>query len=90
MKKSELRWALAEYQDIAGQIGELEKRREAVAERIKRHMGEQQELQIDDTVIRYKPVTSSRFDAKAFAAAYESLYRQFCRAVTTRRFTISA
>lgn len=90
MKQSELRRALAEYQNITGQIEELEKRREAVAGRIKRHKGEQQGLQVDDTVIRYKPVTSSRFDFKAFAVAYEELYRQFCKAVTTHRFTVSA
>ncbi len=88
MKKADLRRALAEYRQITEQLATLEKQREAVAEKIKRHMGEQQELQVDDTVIRYKPVTSSRFDSKAFAVAYESLYRQFCKAVTTRRFKI--
>ena len=67
MRKSDLRRALAEYQEITAQLGELEKRREAVAAKIKRHMGEVEEIQIDGLTVRYKPVTSNRFDSKAEA-----------------------
>ncbi|SFI98451.1 hypothetical protein SAMN02910435_01123 [Ruminococcaceae bacterium D5] len=89
MRKSDLRRALAEYQEITAQLGELEKRREAVAAKIKRHMGEVEEIQIDGLTVRYKPVTSNRFDSKAFSTIHESLYRQFCRASTVRRFTVA-
>lgn len=43
MRKSDLRRALAEYQEITAQLGELEKRREALADKIKQHMGDTEE-----------------------------------------------
>ena len=90
MRKPDLRRAPAEYQEITAQLGELEKRREALTDKIKQHMGDTEETQIDGFTIRYKAVTSSRFDSKAFAAVYDGLYRQFCKGSTVRRFTVSA
>ena len=52
MKKAELRKCINQYQEINRQIAALEKQKEAVAERIKRHMGDNQEDQIDDFIIR--------------------------------------
>lgn len=89
MKKADLRKALNEYESIASQIAMLEEQRTALADKIKRHMGDAEELQIDDKIIRYKPVTSNRFDTKAFQSAYTALYQQFCRASTSRRFTVA-
>lgn len=89
MRKSELRKTLAEYQTLSEQITTLEKQRMKTAERIKTAMGEAEELQLDDTVIRYKAITSSRFDAQAFRATYDALYKQFCKPQTTRRFTVA-
>lgn len=89
MKKSELRKAINGYQALSEQIAALEEQRTALADKIKHHMGETEEMQIDDKIIRYKPVTSSRFDTKAFQTAYTALYQQFCKAATTRRFTVA-
>lgn len=91
MKKTELKNALAQYQELAGQIAELEKQKAAVAERIKAHMEAAgvEELQVNDTTARYKEVTSSRFDAKAFQQAHKRLYCMFCRPQAVRRFTVA-
>lgn len=89
MKKSALRDALAQYKSLAAQIEQLEKERAAVADRIKKAMGEVEEMQMDDTTIRYKPVTSSRFDAQAFRQAHSRLYAAFCKPQTVRRFSVA-
>ena len=41
------------------------------AERIQKRIGDTQELQVDDAVIRYKPVTFSGFVSEMFAADCE-------------------
>lgn len=89
MKRSELRKCINQYQDIGNQIAALEKQKEAIAERIKRHMGDNELEQVDDFIIRYKEVTSSRFDCTAFKKDYDFLYQQFSKPVTTKRFSIA-
>lgn len=91
MKKTELKNALTQYQDLAAQIAELEKQRAAVAERIKTHMDTAgvEELQVDDTTARYKEVVSQRFDAKAFQEGHKRLYTMFCKPQAVRRFTVA-
>lgn len=91
MKKTELRKALNDYQELAAQIAQLEKQKAAVADRIKAHMDAAgvDEMQIDDTTARYKEVTSNRFDSKAFAASHKRLYAMFCKPQTMRRFTVA-
>lgn len=89
MKKPELRKAITEYQTLSEQIAALEEQRTILADKIKRHMGDIEEMQIDDKIIRYKSITSSRFDTKTFQNAYTVLYQQFCKATTSRRFTVA-
>ena len=89
MRKSDLRKRIAEYQAITERIAELEKQKDAVAEKIKRHMGDHEEERVDDFIIRYKEITSSRFDCKSFQKEHEDLYRQFSRPSLVRRFTIT-
>lgn len=90
MKKTELRQALTEYQELAAQISTLEKQKAAVADRIKAHMDAAgvDELQVDDTTARYKAVTSNRFDSKDFQVAHKRLYNMFCKPQTVQRFTV--
>ena len=90
MKKAELCRALDEYTTLARQITALEKQKAALAQRIQQGMGRAEELQIGDYTARYKPVTSSRFDVRAFAEAHKKLYAAFCRPQTVRRFTVAS
>lgn len=47
------------------------------------------ELIAGEYKIRYKAVTSNRFDTATFKAKYEELYNQFVKQTTSRRFTIA-
>ena len=91
MKKTELRKAMNEYQQLAVQIAQLEKQKAAVADRIKAHMDAAgvDEMQIDDATARYKEVTSNRFDSKAFKAEHADLYSQYSKQTTATRFILS-
>ncbi|MCI6959169.1 MAG: hypothetical protein MR743_04800 [Oscillospiraceae bacterium] len=62
---------------------ELKTRKQAEAERIK--AGAE-----CGYIARNKAVTTSRFDTKAFRAAYEFMYNDFCKPQTVQRFTVSA
>ena len=66
-----------------------EAQKQAVADKIKDAMGEAEEVQAGAYTARYKAVTSSRFDAKAFQQAHRKLYSAFCRPQTVRRFTVA-
>lgn len=90
MRKSDLRRQITAYQEINEQIAALEKKKEAIAIRIKRYMGDNEEEKVDDFVIRYKTITSKRFDTASFVASHKDLYDQFLKPATTRRFTITA
>lgn len=89
MKKAELCRALDEYTALAQQIAVLEKEKAAVAQRIQQGMAGAEEIQAGNYIARYKPVTSSRFDVRAFAETHKKLYTAFCRKQTVRRFTVS-
>jgi predicted phage-related endonuclease len=68
----------------------LEEERKALEEDLKFSMGETQKLIIDDrTSCTWKPIKSSRFDAKAFQRAYPELHEQFKTQTTFRRFSIN-
>lgn len=80
---------LDEYTALAQQITALEAQKQAVAEKIKDAMGEAEEVQAGNYTARYKAVTSSRFDARAFQQAHKKLYTMFSRPQTVRRFTVA-
>ena len=81
---------LDEYTELTRQITALEAKKQAVADRIKDAMGEAEEVQCGDYTARYKNVTTSRFDTKAFQQNHKRLYAAFCRPQTVRRFTVTA
>ena len=70
---------------------ELEKSMKELETAIKDEMTarEAEELKSGDYTVRYKTVESNRFDSKAFKTAYESLYNQYLKATSTKRFTIA-
>lgn len=90
MTKKTLKKNLDEYAALARQIAELEARKQAVAERIKAGMDGLEEVECGGYIARNKTVTTSRFDTKAFRAAYEFMYNDFCKPQTVQRFTVSA
>ncbi len=73
------------------QAAELEKSMKELETAIKDEMTarEAEELKSGDYTIKYKTIVSNRFDSKAFKTAYESLYNQYLKATSTKRFTIA-
>lgn len=63
----------------------------AIQDEIKATMTEQgaEELSVGEYKIRYALITSNRFDSKAFRAAYDALYQQFIKPITSRRFSVA-
>lgn len=48
-----------------------------------------EEMLIDVFKIRYKSVTSNRFDTTAFKATHSELYSQYCKQSSYKRFSVA-
>lgn len=72
-------------------IDELNGELEAIKDEIKNEMTAQgvDEMTVSCFKVRYKTVTSSRFDSASFKETHKELYNQYCKAVTSKRFTIA-
>lgn len=68
---------------------ELDAEIDALESKIKAEMVHRnsESITVGDYELTYKPVTSHRFDSKAFKAVHEDLYKLFSRASTSMRFT---
>lgn len=79
---------MREWEELAAQaIAEAE----AIKNSIKAEMQERnaEELQVGCFIIRWSFVVSNRFDSSAFKKVHGELYKAFCKATQSRRFTIS-
>ncbi len=77
-------------QAIEAQQKELEAA-EAIRAELKADLEEKgvEELKTKNFILRWKEIISSRLDSKALKAALPDVYGQFCKATTSRRFTIA-
>lgn len=77
--------------DIEAQQRELEAQAEAIRAELKADLEEKgvEELRTKNFILRWKEIISNRLDGKALKAALPDVYGQFCRASTSRRFTIA-
>ena len=82
-KVSELRELRRLADDLAAEIGALE-------DDLKAYMAANNadELHGPSFKITWKPVTSSRLDSKALKAAAPTIWEQFSRQTTSRRFVV--
>ena len=77
--------------ELERQQKELEGQIEALKEETKADMeakGVEQQT-AGDFLIRWTTVLTSRFDSKAFQKEHESLYKQYLKQATSRRFSIA-
>ena len=90
MNKEEMIKKVTELKELKAMAEELQGEITAIEDSIKAEMTAQNvnEIQAGIFKIRWTPVNSSRFDAKAFQAKYSELYEQFVKVVTTRRFSV--
>ena len=77
-------------QEIEAQQKELETAAEAIRAELKADMEKKglDELKTKNFILRWKEIISNRLDSKALKAALPDVYGQFCKASTSRRFTI--
>jgi predicted phage-related endonuclease len=90
MTERTLKEKAAKLVGINGQIADLQARADALRAAIIAEMEARtvDELKAGNSLIRYKEVTSTRLDTKAFKEAHKGLYDQYAKTSTTRRFTL--
>lgn len=82
---------IKKLQAIEAQQKELDVAADAIRAELKADLEEKglQELKTKNFIVRWKEIVSSRLDGKALKAALPDVYSQFCKASTTRRFSVA-
>lgn len=82
---------IKKLQAIEAQREELEATADTIRAELKADLEEKglQELKTKNFIVRWKEIVSSRLDGKALKAALPDVYSQFCKASTTRRFSVA-
>lgn len=88
MRKSDMKKAVKQYKALQEQMAALEKQKEALAEKIKKGMGEEREVKVDDYTVRKTTVFTDRFDLRYFRAEHADLYQQYLVPKMSCRFSI--
>lgn len=91
MSTSELTGKVENIKTLQTMIDELTAEMEAAKDEVKAEMTAQgvDELTVSCFKVRYKEVTSSRFDSTAFKQTHAELYSQYCKPTISRRFSIA-
>ena len=78
-------------QELETQQKELEAAAEAIRAELKADLDEKgvEELKTKNFILRWKEIISNRLDGKPLKTALPDVYGQFCKASTSRRFTIA-
>lgn len=90
MSKKRLQEKVQELVELREMADELAAEISAIEDEIKAHMNRTgtDTLEAGKHVIRWAVVKSSRFDSKAFRAAYPVIYDNYTRPTECRRFTV--
>lgn len=82
---------IKKLREIEAQQKELEVAADAIRAELKADLEEKgvDELKTQNFIVRWKEIISSRLDSKALKVALPDVYGQFCKASTSRRFTIA-
>ena len=91
MTTSELLKKVRELKELQQMADELTTEIESLKDELKAEMTAEgkDEMTIDVFTLRYKSVSTSRFDSKAFKAQHSDLYAAYTKTSTSKRFTIS-
>lgn len=89
MSTNEIEAKVKELRELEALIDEAQAEAEAIKDSIKAQMGDADELRAGAYKVTWKTITAARFDAAAFRATHNELYRQYTRQVTTRRFCVA-
>lgn len=82
---------IVELKELKTMIKAFESEAAELEHQLKNEMTSRQtdELTIGIHTIRYKEVTSNRFDSKAFKADFEDIYTEYCKPSKSMRFTVA-
>ena len=91
MTKKMIENRVKKLQAIEAQQKELEAQAEAIRAELKADLEEKglQELKTKNFIVRWKEIITNRIDSKALKAALPDVYGQFCKATTSRRFSVA-
>lgn len=91
MSMNEMESKIRELRQLQALIEEAQTEAEAIKDAIKASMTAQgaEELRAGEYRVSWKAVTSSRLDTAALKKALPDVYSQFCKASTTRRFSVA-
>lgn len=91
MSTKDLQSKVIELKDLKAMAEELQAEITAIEDELKAECIRQgtEELQAGIFKIRYKTVSSNRFDTKAFKTAHSDLYEQFTKQTTSSRFSVA-
>lgn len=91
MSKNEMTSKVRELKELKALQDELNTEIAAIEDEIKAEMTalNVEEMTVDVYKVRYKTVTSSRFDSTAFKATHADLYKQYTKQTTSRRFSVA-
>lgn len=91
MSAKELTGKIRELKELQAMAEELETEITAIQDEIKAEMTSRDtdEMTVDIFKIRWKKVTSNRFDSTAFKKTHADLYSQYTKATESRRFSIA-
>ena len=91
MSTNDLQNKVIELKDLKAMAEELQAEITAIEDELKAECIRQgtEELQAGIFKIRYKTVSSNRFDTKAFKMAHSDLYAQFTKQTKSNRFSVA-
>ena len=91
MSINELEARIEKLQEWEALAAEAMAEADTIRDSIKNEMQNRntEELQAGRFIIRWTSVVSNRFASSAFKRVHGELYKAFCKAVQSRRFTIS-
>ena len=91
MTAQEMISKVRELKELQQMADELTAEIESLKDELKAEMTAEgkDEMTIDVFTLRYKAVSTSRFDSKLFKAQHSDLYTAYTKSTTSKRFTIS-
>lgn len=91
MTSANMEEKITELKELKAMVKAFESEIAEIEHELKNEMTalQKDEYTIGIHTIRYKEVTSNRFDSKAFKADFEDIYKEYCKPSTSMRFTVA-
>jgi predicted phage-related endonuclease len=91
MSENEIYTKIRALKELEALIEQAEAEAEEIRDGIKQHMTatEAEEIHVGEYKVRYKTVSSTRFDSAAFKKTHADLYEQYTKRTECRRFTVA-